>query len=425
MPHTLSPFRLWIPLALTSLMMSAELPIIQAFIGRLSEPHENFAAFGFALQLSMLLYSPTFGLVSAAAAFVKDAPSYRRAMMLALAVVALTTGLVAGVCYRPVFDLIASDLSGLDASVTELAYPLFVCALAWPTTVGLRRFFQGVLIRHGRSARVTVGTMVRIVVLVLSGLALMQVPISGALVGGIVLILGTFAEMLVVYLFSRPVVSHFAKVAPSGSEERFYHLAHFYWPIALTSLVTQLTQPMTLGAIGRLDNHIALLAAFPVALALISLLVGCAFSSQEVVIAILAEDRGRTREVHRFAHLLGAALFLISILLAWPPVSRFWFSEIVKLPVDLLTLATSATVALTPLPPLFVYQTLLRAQLIVERATFAATLATIAEIGALAVFLLNLSLFGSIPPLVAIAVTMSLAKLVGIGCLWVANRRMA
>jgi len=421
MPQRLSPFRLWIPLALTSLMMSAELPIIQAFIGRLPEPHENFAAFGFALQLSMLLYSPTFGLVSASAAFVRDQASYRHTLSLALLVVFLATGVVALVCYRPMFMLIARDWNGLDDAITSIAYPLFICALAWPATVGLRRFFQGVLIRHGRSAKVTIGTIIRLMVLLTTGLALMQATVSGALLGGIALILGTFAEMLAVYLFSRPIVSQLPPPTPlHASGESLRPLVHFYWPIALTSLVNQLTHPMTLWAIGRLDNHLSLLAAFPVAFALISLILGCAFSAQEVVIAILAENRQRLNEILRFAHRLAAALWVVALIIALPPVSRLWFSEVVNLPSDLLPLAIPATLALSFLPPLFVYQTLLRSLLIVEHATFLTTIATVVEVLTLALMLTNLSLFGGLPALISIAVALTISKVVGIGCLWAA-----
>ena len=61
-----------------------------------------------------------------------------------------------------IFDFIAIDLIALPTEVEKITYWAFVALLPWPSAIGYRRFYQGILIRNNLTRFVTFGTVIRL-----------------------------------------------------------------------------------------------------------------------------------------------------------------------------------------------------------------------------------------------------------------------
>ena len=91
----------------------------------------------------------------------------------------------------PVWDLFARRLIGLDPIVSELTRGALLILLPWPSAIGYRRFYQGLLIRAGTTRRVAYGTVLRLSSMATTGLALyLGTSLPGAWIGAAALTVG-------------------------------------------------------------------------------------------------------------------------------------------------------------------------------------------------------------------------------------------
>ncbi|MEW5763930.1 MAG: hypothetical protein ACOYXN_00665 [Acidobacteriota bacterium] len=387
-------FRFWYPLALTWLMMSLEGPYLAAILARLENPVPNLAAYGVAFVLAMLFESPIIMLLSASTALVADRESYRRLRNFTFLLSGASTILMAVLALPPVFGPFARDLLGLPEEVAELAHRAVVVLLPWPAAIGYRRFYNGVVIRSGRTRRVAVGTAVRIgamgAAMVLFGVAL---NLDGAVAGASALATGVLVEAVASRLMARPSLKDLAEEGPPGDPPPTYGaIARFYYPLALTAIIFLAVHPIVTLFLGRGRLPLESLAALPVVNALVFLFGSAGISYQEVAIALMGRRKEHFPELSRFAVVLGTVLVALFASIVFTPLANVWFVKVSGLTEDLLAVALPASRILVIQPALTLALAFLRSILVVDRTTAPATWATVVEVSGI-VLGLSLGIF--------------------------------
>ena len=382
----------WLPLAATWLMMGVEGPYLAAVIARLPEAKFNLAAHGVAYAFALLAEAPILMLMSAATALVTDGDSYRRMRNFARALCVGATVLVLLVLIPPVHRFVLGDLVQLPDEVIELTYGALWLFLPWPAAIGYRRFLQGVLIRSGRTRLVAYGTVIRVVAMSLAallGFGVLDIP--GAWVGAMALSVGVVAEAVAARWMAagtvRELLSAQATPEPgAGREPRADGLAYrgiwaFYYPLALTSLIGLSVPPMLTFFMGRAPSSLESLAVFPVVQSMSFIFRSVGLSFQDAAIALIGERHRHLPELRRFALRLGLVASVAQALVAFTPLSRFWFETLSGLTPELAAFAIFPAQVTALLPALTVLLTLQRAILVNVRRTRPVTLATALEVG--------------------------------------------
>lgn len=392
----------WLPLAATWLMMGIEGPYLAAIIARMPDATFNLAAYGVSYAFALLVEAPVIMLMSAATALVTDAESFRKLRNFARALGGITTGTLLVVLIPPVHTFLLRDLVRLPAEVADLTYGALWLFLPWPAAIGYRRFLQGVLIRSGRTRLVAYGTVVRVVAMSLAavvGFAVLDVP--GAWVGAMSLSAGVTAEALAAHLMATGTVRRIVE-APGGTEDlpvenvgepgtgtagqlSYRDIAAFYYPLALTSLIGLTVQPMLTFFMGRTASPVESLAVFPVVQSLSFLFRSIGLSFQDAAIALMGERHRNLPELERFAVGLGLAAAGGLSLVAFTPLSGFWFQTLSGLTPELAAFAIFPARVIAFLPALTVMLTLQRAILVNVRTTHPITVATALEVAFIAV----------------------------------------
>jgi hypothetical protein len=320
-------FRRWWPLAASWLLMGAELPFVSAIVARLANPEINLAAYGgVVFPLALIIESPIIMLLAASTALSKDWLSYKKLqkfMMVAGAVLTLLHTLVA---FTPLYYWVVEHVIGAPQEVVEPARLGLMIMVPWSWAIAFRRFQQGVLIRFDHSRAVTVGTMIRLagIASVLTAGYLIQ-SIPGVIVAAAAVITGVVGEAIYAGWRVRPVIQNQLKTAQKVQPElTFREFAKFYTPLALTSLLTLIAQPIGSAALSRMPNALESLAAWPVVNGLIFLLSCVGFSYQELVVTLLDKPNAfyKLRDFAAKLALIGtAALAIVTI----TPIGKFWF----------------------------------------------------------------------------------------------------
>lgn len=382
-----SILRFWTPLAATWLMMAAEGPFLAAVIARLADPKFNLAAYGVAYAFALLAEAPVIMMMSASTALVEDATSLRRLRRFAYTLNVLMTVALIGFLVPDVYGFVMEDLVALPPEVARLTYVSLWILLPWPAAIGYRRFYQGLLIRGGRTRLVAYGTVIRLVTMATTGLVLYHAAsLPGAYVGAAALSAGVVLEALGSRVMVRGVLATIAGTQdPHGRAPSYARILQFYYPLALTSLIGLVLQPMLTFFMGRAPAPIESLAVFPVVHALSFIFRALGLSYQEVTIALAGKRFESVGTVSRFAVTLGVGASLGLAVIAAPPMAGVWFGTISGLSPELARFALLPALILIPLPGLSVLQSFQRGILVLARRTGPVTWATALEIGIVAV----------------------------------------
>jgi Na+-driven multidrug efflux pump len=378
-------------------MMAVEGPFLAAVIARLADPTFNLAAYGVAFAFALLAEAPVIMIMSASTALVEDATSFRRLRRFTYALNATVTVVLVLFLLPPVYGLVMIDLIALPPEVARLAHVALWILLPWPAAIGYRRFYQGLLIRGGRTRLVAAGTVIRLATMAATGLTLYHVgSLPGVCVGAAALSAAVVMEAVGSRLMARRVVVGLRATADRDAHPLSYRrILRFYYPLALTSLIGLALQPLLTFFMGRAPSPVESLAVFPVVNVLSFIFRALALSYQEATIALIGRGGEHTAAVSRFAFWLGLATSLGFAAIAATPLADLWFLTISGLSPEFTRFSILPALILIPLPALSVLQSLQRGILVNAHRTPPITWATALEIGVVAVgFPLLSALFG-------------------------------
>lgn len=376
-------FKFWLPLAATWLMMSLEGPYLAALIARLPEPKFNLAAYGVAFSLAMIVEAPVIMMMSASTALVKDYNSflelrkfnYRLSLTLTIAMIVFSI--------PTIFYFITENLIGLPHAVAYLTHISIMLLIPWPGAIGYRRFYQGILIRNNQTRFVAFGTIIRL--LSMSAVALMLylfTKISGAAVGASALSSAVVMEAIA----SRIMANNLLKKIKSseGDDESKIQLTQksiftFYYPLALTSILTLGVQPFVTFFIGQSRMALESFAVLPVVTSFVFIFRGLGLSYQEVVIALIGDKFEHSSQIKSFAIKLAFITAGTLLIIAFSPLRDFWLQSVSGLSPSLAEFAHLPLMIMSFFPAMTVLISFERAILVKINHTKTITVGTATE----------------------------------------------
>lgn len=388
-------FWFWFPLASTWLMMAVEGPLVTAIIARLPEAKFNLAAFGVSFAFAMIVESPIIMIMSASTALVKSRPSLQRLFRFNLFLNITITAVILILVITPLFDLIIRNLIGLPEEVSRLCHRSFIAFIPWPAAIGFRRFYQGILINHFQTRKVAYGTVIRVLSVVTGAFFLRWSSwFPGAVVGAAALSFGVVMEALATRWMVRESLQKVKMVEdylPDEQPMNYRELWKFYYPLALTSILSLSVHPFVTFFLGQSRLAIESLAVLPVVNGLVFLFRSIGLSYQEVVIAMIGRKLEHRREVFQFGLRLFVGVLMVLGVVAFTPLSDFWYESVAGLSPALTSLAISSTKILIILPSLTVLLSVQRALLVVANHTGPVSIATTIELAGIIAMLFMLT----------------------------------
>jgi len=382
-------FRFWTPLMATWLMMAVEGPFLAAVIARMPDPKYNLAAYGVAFAFAILVEAPVIMMMSASTALVDGRESFVKLRNFTYSLNVLITVFMVVTLFTPFFPWLTQRVIGLDPTVTDLTHTALIILLPWPAAIGYRRFYQGILIRHGLTRLVAVGTVIRIATMAsTAGLLFQFGHFPGAVVGAGALTAGVCAEAIASRLMARGTVTRLRSravadtssvddqavtAAATGDPDRtaltYLGITRFYLPLALTSTISLAAHPVVTFFMGKAPYSLESLAVLPVINSLVFIFRTAGLSYQEVAITLLADGRENFLPARRFAVglALAASLGLAAIVLT--PLADVWFRQISGLSAELAGFAIGPARILIVMPALSVLLAWQRVLLVNSRRT--------------------------------------------------------
>jgi hypothetical protein len=420
----------WWPLAASWLFMALEAPIVSAALARLPAPEIQLAALGGVVYpLMLLIESPVIMLLAASTALSKDWASYQSLRHYMNRMSLVLTGVHMAIAFTPLWDVVARDLIGAPDEILGPARLAVAISVPWTWSIAYRRFNQGVMIRHGLTRLVGIGTAVRLTATATAlatcgyfGLGTTE-EFPGVAAGVLAIIVGVMAEAIFIGIVKRPMVTaRFdpAKVVTGAVKPRQF--AAFYVPLALTSLLALLTQPMGSAAISRMPRALESLAAWPIVIGVLFVLRAGATAYKEVVVAML--DRPDAEQaLWRFTWILAGGSAALTLFVAFTPLADFILLRLFGLHPDIALLAKQGLRWGALLPLVGAMQNYYVGVLVHRHQTRAVTASMALFLGSAALMLVAGVTSGRVPGLVVGYVAFSVANVLQLLWVWRAARR--
>ena len=373
-------------------MMSAEGPYVAAIIARMPEAAFNLAAYGVAFSLAWLVESPIMMLLTASNSLVRDRHSFLALRRFAYRMNAALTAAMVILVVPPVFGFVGERLMGLPLEVAGRAHVAVAILIPWPAAIGYRRFYQGILVRHGLTRRVAYGTVVRLLSMsITAGALALWSPLGGASIGGAALAVGVVVEAAASRLMARRVVTSLlaepAGRAGTAAPLTQRAIVRFYYPLALTSMISLVTGPLLTFFMARGRAPIESLAVLPVVQSLVFLFRSGGVAFQEVGVALIGRGLEHQREVGRSCRNLAAGASAALALVLFTPLADGWLRQVSGLPPDLASFALLPARLLVLLPAMEYWLSYQRSRYILTGQTRVITLATAIEVAGIALLL--------------------------------------
>ena len=344
----------WWPLAASWMLMGAELPALSAVVARLANPEINLAAYGgIVFPLALIVESPIIMLLAASTALSRNYDSYRKVWRYMMFAGGLLTGLHILVAFTPLYYVVVEGILGSPSEIVEPARVGLMIMTPWTWSIAYRRFNQGVLIRFDHSKAVGIGTLVRLSAdIIVLAIGYVSGTIPGIVVATCAVACGVISEAIYAGIVVRPVVQRELKVATQlGEPLTLRSFLDFYIPLAMTSLMTLLVNPIGSAALGRMPDPLASLAVWPVVTGLVFMFRSMGMAYNEVVVALLDEPRS-TESLRRFTGLLFGAATILLLIITATPLAEVWFREIQGISPALTSLGLLGLWIALPMPGL-------------------------------------------------------------------------
>jgi len=427
-PHTPLPikriFRTWWPLAASWLLMGIELPALSAVVARLPNPEINLAAYGgVVFPIALIVESPIIMLLAASTALSKDWSSYRKLRRVMMTAGICLSALHVLVAFTPLYYFVVRGILAAPTEIVEPAHLGLKIMTPWTWAIAYRRFNQGALIRFDHTKAISLGTMIRLTAdlsVLLAGYFLARYP--GIVVATSAVTAGVVSEALYIGIIVRPVLRNQLQSAPAVKQPLSLRaFLDFYIPLAMTSLLFLLVQPLGSAALSRMPQALASLAIWPVASGLIFMLRSLGMAYNEVVVALLDEPYSLAN-LRRFTNLLTGITTFLLLIVAITPLSDLWFTVIQGLKPALSEIAQVGLWIALPIPGLNVLQSWYQGTLVNGHRTRGVTEAVVVFLAtSIAIFGAGV-VYGSVTGLYIALSAFSLSMFTQTAWLWFRSR---
>jgi hypothetical protein len=233
---------------------------------------------------------------------------------------------------------------------------------------------------------------------------------------------GVICEATYVGLRVRPVLNTQLRHAPPADPPlTFKDFVDFYTPLAMTSLLMLLAQPIGSAAMSRMPQPIESLAIWLVVTGFIFMLRSFGTAYNEVVVALLDEPQS-ARELRRFTIIMSLLVTVLALIITATSLSTFWFGSVSALAPPLVEMARQGLWIALLVPAMNVLQSWYQGAILHGRQTRGITESVVVSLVIIGAILWAGVVWGKTPGLFVGLAALSASMLSQTAWLWFRSR---
>lgn len=326
----------YVPLVLTSQMMTLSNPLINLALSRAEDQSLHLAAYSVCFGLAVFLNAPALVSRDVGAGLCTSRKAYRSLLRQVLGI-GVVIGLIdLALALTPLGRIVFADALGTTDRVAAEASRVALAMAPIPLFVGLRGLNSALALRAHRTRLLTEATFLRLIVVVAILLALhagdrlAASAVGWSLTGGIAL------ETVWVVWVTRGLLASLPAEGDFMGELGVARMLRFAAPLVVSAYAWTALRPVINGILGRCQDSEAAQAGFGVLHPLI-LLTASGLWALQATGQILAHDTRSARRFLGFGFAMTLIFSTIVVLIGWIPAWReFLLTRVFTLPPHLL-----------------------------------------------------------------------------------------
>lgn len=367
----------YLPLGFSGLMMTLDLPVVNAVLNRFPNPDTSVAALRVAFSLALVYEASHISMIDVSTTLSADLRVFRMLRRFYLVMAAGLLALAAIIVFSPVYDLIVRDVMNIPPEVARAARPASIVFLLWPIPIGWRRLYQGALIKHGHPKPVGAGGLVRlgslaVALLFFGWLGTSVIKIEPAAIAVLAMLVSVTAEAVAVHNWTARVLRTMPETTPGKPAPTYRELWRFVFPLSGTAIMSTLVQPVLTAGIASAavvwaspNGSVVAVASYAIAWSMAFLVFGPTLSMTQASIAWNSSPDPQVRERGpRLIVGLGLGLAVLMTLATFTPFAYWLFKTLLNAPEQTATMAAVVARFLIPMPLLHAASFMLRGKLI-------------------------------------------------------------
>lgn len=313
--------RLWAPIAFSSISLTAEIPLLLICISKGDLPHETIVAFGLALNFLLIAINPIQGLAIIPPIFLNSKKTFQSLLKLTLAISTLFSLLLA--CCWILMPYLLNRTS-LDQTIIRLTQDNFIYFLPIPLLIGIRRYFEGLLVHLTLTKPILLTGILRMTfTLGLATMLMRFTTLQSMTIGCLSMLTGLTLQTSLVALIAKKYIP---QLPNNGDTVSYQKVVKFYLPLIFQSFLQLLYLPILTMSLAKIPESIYALSAWTVLYNLIDFLGSATADLDTLTPAALKMQHGK-KHLFRLCIHINLIASSILILLA-SPLGNYFFTHL-------------------------------------------------------------------------------------------------
>ena len=278
----------FLPLSVSDVTMALGDPLVNTTLAHLPRTQENFAALGIVKSLVVLFESPIIMMLHASNAL-SGKKEAREALWRFVLLASLILTVLLFILFIPfIFFTISEHFIGISKELSITAHRVLLCLLLWPAAIAIRRYFQGILIIHGRLKIIAHAGFLRLAVLFICLVTGYFLGINSSYLAGGSIMVSIVSETVVVFIAANRYKNSFFDKNPKSNDsfnpKSIKEIWNYYWPLAHSMVLVWGGRALLIVCLARsIDSNLAL-AVWPATWALVLVFANSTRMVQQVII---------------------------------------------------------------------------------------------------------------------------------------------
>lgn len=349
----------YLPLALTSLLMMTTHSLFNAALSRLSTPEVYLSAFAVAKALIHLFESPTMMVRQTVSTLVNDKISYNKIRKFVLIITGLVFALIVLLITTGAVEWIFKNIMGIEGQILNKAVITFSVLVFLPFASSMRNFMQGIAASLNKTYLFTIGTIVRIIFVLLlviyidnfsfiPGAVFAGFMFFGAiLIEGLTLLIGIYFTTSTI---PQSLVQQDIETEIKSSNINLSFILVFYGPLMITTLLKTLGGPIINFGLARSITPEVAISVFAVAWGLGTIFLSPVFMFHQLVINFINSQNNNINSVKKFGFYLGIFVTIMMVVLGYTDLGYYILSNWIKAPAEITVLSIELLKIMVVLP---------------------------------------------------------------------------
>ncbi len=315
----------FVPLGLSASLVTFSHMIINGTLTRGNNAEIIIASYVVAMSLFGITERLGVLLRNACSALVRDKVSFHAMSTVSAYVVLGLMLAAASIAFTPIGKWIFSTFFGADQSMISEIISVYQVLIFVTFFSAIRCLFQGVIILNRQTKWLTIGMIIRLVVMYLLSLYFIETGNINARTGAIIFLSGMMVESLISFLEGRVLVKKMVDKDPTHSIRTKKQIFQFYHPLILSSLIIVMVGPVINSFLGKTNEIELAIASYAIALSITQLFLSFFTYTHQIVLTF---HKDHPQKVQQFTFMIGFIPTLILAVFCFSPIGPFFIEHV-------------------------------------------------------------------------------------------------